>query len=488
MTKKKSLVVNSIYSVIYKLLNVMFPLITATYAARTLLADGVGKVSYAQNIAQYFVIIAALGIPNYGTREIGKNQNNQDKTNEAFSELFIINTCSTLICVIAYYTLILNLDFFSENRILFMTVGLSIVMNLLNVDWFYQGKEEYGYIAARSFVVKVISLIALFVFVRDEKDYIIYALIHCLATAGNYLFNIFNLRGKVKFCLHGISVKKHIKPVMILLASSISIELYTLVDTTMLGTWCSDSIVGYYNNASKLARIINSILSSIALVLLPRLSLYYHDGLIEEFRNIANRVLKILIVLSVPAAVGLFLMADVIVPVLFGSSFMPAVKTVRILSVLVIAVALNNFFGTQILLTVGQEKKLLISVMIGAGVNILLNSVLIRPYLQNGAAVASAISELCVLIATFIFAQKYLRFRLKKEFLLSLVVSVIFMIVAVVGIKCLNLPNVAELILGVGVGASVYLICGWVTHNSSVRDICSIGLNMLCKISKRSKE
>lgn len=479
MAKKKSLVVNSIYSVIYKLLNVLFPLITATYAARTLLAAGVGKVSYAQNIAQYFVIIAALGIPNYGTREIGKYQNNQDKINQVFSELFIINACSTLICVVAYYTLIFNVDYFSENRTLFVTVGLSVLMNLFNVDWFYQGKEEYGYIAARSFAVKLISVMALFLFVRDEGDFILYALIHCLATAGNYLFNIINLRGKVKFIIQGVCIKKHLKPVLILLASSISIELYTLVDTTMLGIWCADSVVGYYNNATKLARIINSIISSIALVLLPRLSLYYHNGKIYEFRNVANRVLKILIVLSVPAAVGLFLMADTIVPFLFGDSFLPAVKTVRILPVLVIAVALNNFFGTQILLTVGQEKKLLISVMIGAGVNIVLNSVLIRPYLQNGAAVASAISEICVLIATFVFAKKYLMPRFTIEFLLSLVVSVFLMACVVLGIQFLSLSNTVELIGGVVAGASVYMACGWITRNCAIRDIGVIGIRLL---------
>ena len=486
--KTKSLAVNSIYSVLYKLLNVLFPLITATYAAHILMADGIGKVSFAQNIVQYFVIAAALGIPNYGTREIGKNQKNQNNINKTFSELFLINACSTIVCAIIYYTMILSIDYFAENRLLFITVGLSVAMNIFNVDWFYQGKEEYGYITARSFVVKLLSLIFLFVFVRSRNDIIPYALLHCVATAGNYIFNIINLCGKVSFVFKDINIKHHLKPVFILLASSISIELYTLLDTTMLGFWCPDNVIGYYNNATKLARIINSIISSIALVLLPRLSLYFSSGKMDEFRTIANRVLKILIILSVPAAIGLFIVADSIIPVLFGQSFMPAVLTIRILSVLVMAVALNNFFGTQILLTVGQEKKLLISVLIGAGVNVILNSILIIPFQQNGAAIASAISEICVLTATFLFANKYLKFKVTAGYVVSLIVATAAMSAVLIAVKFIHLSDPIELAVSLASGVAVYFIVGWLMKNESVRDFMSTIGRIAQKIIRKKQK
>lgn len=482
---KKSLAVNSIYSVIYKLLNVLFPLITATYAARTLLADGVGKVSYAQNIVQYFVIIAALGIPNYGIREIAKRQDDPDSTNRVFTELFLINAVSTAACVAVYYGMILHFDYFADQRLLFVAVGLSLIMNFFNVDWFYQGKEEYGYIAARSFVVKLLSLVALFLFVRDTDDFVIYALIHSLAVAGNYLFNIANLRGRVKLCFNGIDVKRHLKPVIILLASSISIELYTLLDTTMLGAWCADEIVGYYNNATKLARIINSIISSIALVLLPRLSYYYNNGQLEQFRSIANRVLKILVVLAIPAVLGVFLLADSMIPVLFGESFLPSIVTLRILSVLVMAVALNNFFGTQILMTVGQEKKLLISVVIGAAVNLTLNSMLIGSYQHNGAAFASAVSEVCVLLATMLFAYKYIRFTFELRFWITMLSSACAMVLTVLGVKVLELSLFVELILGIAAGAGVYFLAGWLLRNESVLEIMAIGKRLARKLLRK---
>lgn len=482
---KRSLAVNSIYSVFYKLLNVLFPLITATYAARTLLAEGVGKVSFAQNVVQYFVVIAALGIPNYGIREIAKRQDDQAATDKVFTELFLINAVSTAACVAVYYGMILSFDYFAEHRLLFITVGLSLIMNFFNVDWFYQGKEEYGYIAARSFTVKLLSLVALFLLVRDTGDFTMYALIHSLAIAGNYLFNVVNLRGRVKLCFKGIHIRPHLKPVLILLASSISIELYTLLDTTMLGMWCADEIVGYYNNATKLARIINSIISSIALVLLPRLSYYYSNGKMDEFSSVADRVLKILTVLAIPAVVGVALLADTMIPVLFGASFLPAVVTLRILSVLVMAVALNNFFGTQILMTVGEEKKLLISVMIGAVVNMTLNALLIRTYQHNGAAFASAISEICVLLATMLFAKKYIRFSFKLRYWGTVLLSTAAMVGAVLAVKWLALPVVAELLLGVAAGAGVYFLAGALLRNESVLEILKIGTRLTKKFRRR---
>lgn len=481
---KRSLAVNSFYSVVYKLLNVLFPLLTSAYTARILLADGVGKIAFAQNIVQYFVIIAALGIPNYGIREVAKRQDSPSETNKLFTELLIINTVSTTVCLIVYYSAVTTIPYFAENRPLHLVVGLTLLLNYLNVDWFYQGKEEYGYIAARNFLIKLLSLIAIFIFVREKRDFIVYALITSLAIAGNNVLNILHLRGKVRLSFAGLEIREHLKPVFFLLASSISIELYTLLDTTMLGAFCNDEIVGYYTNSTKLARIINSTISSIALVLLPRLSYYRKTGNHEELNKIANRVLMILITLTVPAAVGVFILSNDIIPVLFGLSFEPAIITLRFLSVLVIAVALNNFFGTQILMTFGLEKKLLISVLCGAAVNIVLNSILIPRYAHNGAALASAVSEVVVMIVTYIFAKHHVDFSIKTRFIVSLLLSTISMAVAVELIKLLKLSSIVELCVGVAVGVIVYGIMGLLLRNEGIIDILNVGKSLTDKVCK----
>lgn len=475
MGLNKSLAKNSVYNVAYKLLNVLFPLITATYIARVLLAGGVGKVSYAQNIVSYFAVIAALGIPNYGIREIAKVRENRKMTSELFSELFVINFISTVFCTIAYYCMIFSVNIFRENLQLYMVVGFSMIFSLINVDWFYQGVEEYAYIAKRSFAVKMISLICIFLFVRTGADITAYAIIYCLGIGGNNLLNIINLRKhKVGLTFTNLSVKKHLKPIFILLASVIAIELYTMVDTTMIGIMCDDSNVGYYTNAMKLVKLLIGVITAIGGVLLPRLSYYYVRGLYEECSRIVSKVFSIMLYLFLPCAIGLLLVSGQIMPLLFGGSFEPAVVTLRIASLLICTLGFSNLFGTQVLLTYGAEKKLLACTIAGAATNIALNAVLIPNFAQNGAAAASVASEMMVTVLALVFSMKYIQLYIDKKFLLSLAVSALGLTISVGLIQATNLCDILKLILSIGVGSIMFFSLSLLTKNAVAQDIVAI--------------
>ena len=213
--KPKSLIKNSIFNILYKLLNVVFPLITSIYVSNIILADGVGKVSFASNIVSYFSLIAVLGIVSYGPREIGKIGNNKSEISKLFSELFVINFISTTICSLLFLILTFTIPKFSSDYILFLFSGIPLFLNYINVDWVYQGLEEYGYITIRSFIVKIISFISLFIFVKSKNDYINYALISSISLALNHIFNIIHLRKYVKFSIKKINLVKHLKPLVL---------------------------------------------------------------------------------------------------------------------------------------------------------------------------------------------------------------------------------------------------------------------------------
>lgn len=475
MSDLKSLAKNSIYNVTYKLLNVLFPLVTATYIAHVLLAGGVGRIAYAQNIVSYFTTIAALGIPNYGTREIAKVRENRPIKNELFSELFLINFVCTALCTIAYYVMILTVGVFQQNLKLYIIVGLAIIFNFINVDWFYQGVEEYGYIAKRSFVVKLISLACIFLFVRDTSDTIAYATIYCLGIGGNNLFNILNLKKhKVKLSFKDCSVTRHLKPIFILLASVIAVELYTMVDTTMIGIICADENVGYYTNAMKLVKILIGVITAIGGVLLPRLSYYHAQGLNKECSKIVCKVFYIMMYLFVPCEIGILLVARPLMLLLFGTSFESGIITLRIVSLLICTLGFSNLFGTQVLLTFGAEKKLLGCTIGGAIVNIILNVILIPLYAQNGAAVASVVSETIVTILAMLCASKYVRIKLDKRFLISIIVSSIGLVLAVCFIQTLMIGNIYKLVVSIFIGGSVYLILGVITKNPILSELIEL--------------
>lgn len=169
---QKSLTKNSIYNIIYTLANIIFPFITSIYVSRILLPTGVGKVVSAQNIAAYFVTFAALGLPSYGVREFSKVRNNDYEKNKLFTELLILNVISTTLAVLGFYFLVYCNDGFNGEWALYLTCGLTIFFNYLNIDWMYRGLEEYGFITGRSLLIKIVSLIALFMFVKTQSDYV----------------------------------------------------------------------------------------------------------------------------------------------------------------------------------------------------------------------------------------------------------------------------------------------------------------------------
>ncbi|PEQ95218.1 O-unit flippase [Bacillus sp. AFS006103] len=453
--KEKSLFKNMIYSIVYKLLNVVFPLASASYISNILLAEGVGKVAYAQNIASYFVVVAALGIPAYGVREIARIKKDKNMSNKLFSELFLINAFSTAFFCIIYFTMIYSYKLFETRLELYIIFGLLLLFNFINVDWFYQGKEEYGYIAARSFIIKILSLASMFLFVKDENDYLVYAIITCLATGGNYIFNIINLRKYVRFTLKNLDFTKHIKPIFILLASTIATELYSKVDITLLGIFAGDVETGYYSNAIKLINMVIILTTAITSVFLPRLS-YYFESDRNRFNEMVNQGVKLILFIALPCFGGIILVSNWMVPILFGNSFLPIVVTIRILSCLILIKSLGDILVYQVIISTNKEKLFPIVYSITALLNILLNWFLIPRYFQDGAAIASVISELTGNIILFMVSRKAIKLKFSRRYLLSILSGMIGMVIVVLSINNLSNSVPVNFIASILMGSFVY--------------------------------
>ncbi len=421
MKSEKSVLNNYLFNTLYTILNILYPLITIPYLSRILMAEGMGQISFAQSIVAYFLIFAQLGIPRYGVREIAKVRDSSDGLNSVFSSIFTINAISTIICLVVYFFTILYTPFFNDNKVLMMIFGSNLLLNIFNVDWFYSGLEEYKYITLRSLIVKLVSLIMIFLFVRSKSDLISYALIYCFAIGGNYIFNAINLKNYVNIDIKNIEIRKHLKPIIILFATAIAVGIYAQLDTSMLGFLSGIKYVGYYTNPMRLVTLVVNIVTSLSVVLLPRLSYYYDKGNILFFHNMIEKAYKVTLVLGILSFLGTFFLADPIVSILFGNSFLPSNTTLKLLSFLILPLSIGNLFGTQVLIIVNRERELMYTVFAGAITNVILNSILIQNYYQNGAAVASVIAEIIVMILQYYFAKKFLPKLLDIKFFSSLI-------------------------------------------------------------------
>lgn len=455
---KKSLSKNSIFYLIYTVLNVLFPFITGIYVARVLLPDTIGEVAYAQNIAQYFVVFAFLGLPTYGLREIAKAKDDKRELNKLYSELLSINFISTAVFLSIYLVLIFCVPRFSANLPLYLIVGISIALNFLNNSWLYEGLEEFKFISIRNIIFKAVSFVCLVIFVRAQDDYLIYAAITVIGTAGNYLLNIIQSRKYVKFQFKGLQLGRHMKPILYLVAVNLAIEIYTMVDTTMLGIFSSNENVAFYTYGSRIHKILLQIVNTFTVVVVPRLSSLYKEGRFDEYNAILTKTLKVILILAIPMIVGLQFVADYLVCTIYGDVYINSAYVLRILCFMLIVSPVGYLLGSRILLIAGKEKFMLIAVGSGAVLNVIGNALLIPYYNEYGAAIASVISEIAVMVIYVCMGRKYFHLQRWWDTALKVGGTALMMAGYLVGCMFIPLPDWAVCVLQIVGAVLIYMI------------------------------
>lgn len=467
---QKSLARNSIYNIIYTVANILFPFVTSIYVSRILLPAGVGKVASAQNIASYFVTIAALGLPSYGVREFAKVRENRCDSNKLFTELLLLNIVSTTLAVIGFFGLVFINEGFHGEWALYAACGLAVFFNYLNIDWMYQGLEEYGYITGRSLLIKGISFAALLLFVKTRQDYVAYALISSLATGGNYVFNVIHAKKFVKLDFSDIKIQKHIKPVLLIACIIFLSSIYNKIDVTMLNIMATDESVGFYSYAQKTINMVLTITTAVTAALLPRLS-YYYDNDKEGFYRLLDKGFQILCMIIFPLCVGMALVAFQAVQFLYGDAFASAALTIQLMCPLILIKGFGDLFCYQLVYSTKSEKIILPAAASASVINIVTNAVLIPTLLQNGAVIASVFSELITNAIQFIYMKKKVRFNINGRALVMGIFSTAIMSVCVLMIMQLRLPNTIGLFAEVACGAVIYVAVNLAMKNALMFEI-----------------
>lgn len=419
---KKSLTKNTIFYLIYNLLNVLFPLATGIYIARVMTPNTVGTVAYVQNIVQYFVILSFLGIPTYGMREVAKVRNRKEDLNKLFTELFTINLVSTVVFYSVYLVMIFSIPEFYSNIILYMISGLSICLNALNISWLFEGEEEFSFISIRNVIVKLFTFIFLLLFVKNDKDIYAYCLVSVIGTGGNYILNMLYYPRFAHFKFRGLDFKKHLKPILSLVVVNLAIEIYSLVDVTMIG-WLGDKTdVALYSYASKIQKILLQVINTFTMVLVPRISLLYSENKIKEFNQLLSKTLNLIFLLAVPMIIGMWFVADDAIVFLYGVNYLESGNILRILVCMVLVSPIGYLLGSRVCLVTNNEQKMMFTVILGAIINVIANYCLISKYGPIGAAFASVLSEIVVMIIYVCFGSKYftLNYNIRNYFAIIL--------------------------------------------------------------------
>lgn len=387
----------------------IFPLITFPYVSRVLLADGNGKITLATSVANYFIMVASLGIPTYGIRACAQVRDDKEKLSKTVQELLIINTITTAITTIIYVVCVFSVDRFQADKTLFLINGIGLVLNMIGLNWLYQALEQYDFITFRSLAFKALSIILMILLVRRQSDYVIYGAITVFAAVGSNLLNLFMARRYVDFRWHGkYNLRRHLKPILVLFAQSMAVSIYMNLDTVMLGFMKTDADVGYYNASVKVKTILVSLVTSLGNVLLPRMAYYAKEHKEKEFTQTMTLALNFAALISIPLSLYFSMFSAESIQFLAGSGYNGAVLSMRIITLSTIAIGFTGILGVQVLTAIEKEHYVLYSVIVGAVMDFVLNLVFIPRMGSAGAALATLIAEFAVLAMEIFYTRDLL--------------------------------------------------------------------------------
>lgn len=415
--RQKSIKVNLILNVILQSSAVFFPLITFPYVSRVLTPVGTGRVDFAQSVISYFVMFTMLGVPTYGTRACARVRDDKMKLSKTVQELLIINCTLAVFAYLSLFVMIAFIPRFLEERDCILLMSTSIAFNAIGATWFFSAIEDYQYITIRSLICRVIALIVVFAFIRTKEDYLIYALSLLITSSGSYILNFLRLRKYITFKKVGkYNFKVHLAAVAIFFAMAVSTTIYVHLDTVMLGFMKSNSEVGIYSAAVKFKQVLVSLITALGTVLLPRLSYYVQNCQEREFLRLVKKAFRIVVYVSVPIVVFFIFFSETSILIFSGADYVSAVPAMQIIMPTVFFIGISNITGIQILVPKGKETVVLLSEIVGAVVDLILNFIFIPRYGAAGAAFGTLIAELSVLIVQMLYIKDIAKFALLGMF------------------------------------------------------------------------
>ena len=452
----KSISKNYIYNVSYQLLTLITPFITTPYLSRVLGPHGIGIYSYTTSIVSYFILLSSLGIANYAQREIAYNQDNPQIQSRTFFEINLLRIILVSISLGVYYLTIIH---FPDDHLVYWIQALNIIAVLFDISWFFQGLEEFGKIVFRNFVIKVLSVVLIFVLIHNPDDLNKYIFLLGFMNILSGISIWFYLpRYLVKVPWKEIKIFRNFSIIIQLFLPQVAIQIYTVLDKTMIGAITGSPLEnGYYEQAEKVVKLSLTIVTSLGTVMMPRIAYSYAHGKIDAIKEDMMRSYRFVWFLTIPMFFGFIAVSSNFVPWFFGPGYEKVVPLMQILSGLVIAIGLSNVTGIQYLLPTNHQNKLTLSVVIGAITNFVLNLLLI-PHLQSiGAAIASIIAECVVTGVQFyivrnVFSIVNIIASMKKYF-----ISGCIMFAAIFTLAFILPPSIIHTFIIIAIGLGCYL-------------------------------
>ena len=449
---------NIILNTLYQILTLLTPLITAPYISRVIGADGIGIYSFTNSVQMYFAMFAALGTASYGAREISMNRNDVAKRSKLFWEIELLTVITTIFCLFAWG---LWIYFSTQHTVLYSILTIALFSVMVDISWFYVGLEQFKYIVFQNAFFKIVGIVAIFTCVKKQEDLWAYVLIMVVTVfLSNLSMWIYLPKFMVRISFCDLNILKHFKETIIYFVPTIATSIYTVLDKTLIGFYTINGLEnGYYEQTTKIINICKTLVfASVNTVLGSRIAFLFAENKVEEIKKKIEGSMDFILFMGIGMAFGLCGVAEVFVPWFFGFGYEKVILLLKLMCPIVVIIGISNCLGSQYYTPAGLRAVSAKFLIVGAGVNLILNLYFIPKYESTGAVVASLIAESVITILYLKFSSDY--FYCKKLIKLSWkrMIAGGMMLLFLEKVILFNVVPMYQLIYKIIIGSLIYLI------------------------------
>ena len=398
----QSVKVNYILNLINTGTQMLFPLITFPYVCRVIEADGIGQINFFQSIISYISLFTCLGIPMYAIREIARDRSDVVQMNRTAMEILLLHSMLTLVGYAIVAILCLTVPQIQVNIPLFLILSLTIFFTAIGCEWFYQGIEDFKYITIRGLIIKTVSVVLLFIFVKSKTDLLYYGCYTVFGVLGGNIFNFFRLRKYIhreNIIFSELHIKRHVKPVLKVFSFSVVTSIYLQLNTVLLGFLKNALAVGYFAAATKVMQMLLTMSACLGSVMMPRASHLIAENKEDEFNRLIQKSYDFTLAIALPMTIGLIFCAPSLITALCGVKFEHSILPSQIIAPIILMVAISNVFGIQVLFPKGKINIVTLCCGIGAVADLILNLCLIPFFSYIGTSIAYLGAEVATTVS-----------------------------------------------------------------------------------------
>ena len=466
---------NFVYKLLYEILALAAPLITAPYVSRVLGAEGVGIYSYSQSCIAYFTMFAVLGTNIYGMREIARCRD--DKT---FWEIEILTVITSTVCVILWVGITIQS---TEYKPYFLALVPTLFASMFDISWFYTGQEAVGYTVFWNAICKIAGVVLIFSFIKSKDDVVAYIMLNSLILMfGNLSMWIFLPKFLVRVSVKSLRIWHHFKETLIYFIPTIATSIYTVLDKTLIGLITNDAYQnGFYEQATKIINIAKTA-SFVALnsVMGARLAYLFAENKIEEAKSKIKTAMNMILLLTIGSMFGVVAIASDFVPVFFGEGYEPVIDLLYLMAPLIVIIGISNCIGTQYYTPIGKTKIASLYMIAGSVVNLILNILFIPVLGAKGAVIGSIGAEAVITMLFVHFDERYITWKYLLMIGYKKVIAGLLMLLMIRTMSLnLNLSGIVLVCVQVIVGILTYFLMLLLLRDSMIQRFVTELLNRM---------